>query len=181
MANSSIRVYFDACCYIDLVQYDESINQTTNNPHILMCRTFINAARAKDIELYGSTILVAECTAVKDNKDNKVVNEDVKAAFRSILLSGSPVFPIQPTPKIIDKARDLSWVDGLSFGSIDAIHLATAIVQKCEIFITSDNGILKYKNQLAKLHSLSAGNANDFESFLPDKYRQKSLALKVKK
>ena len=95
--------------------------------HVWYCKSFLDAARSKDIEIVGSTLLVAECTAVRDHHRAKILTDEVKAVFRALLMGGNPVVPIQPTPKILDRARDLSWADGFNFQSMDSIHLATAI------------------------------------------------------
>lgn len=182
VATDKVRVYLDACCFIDLVQQQSGYKlEEGRDEHIWYCRKFLDAARAKDIEIYGSTILITECTKVRDeNGQNKVLTDEVKNLFRAILLAGNPIIPVQPTPKILDRARDLSWIDGLNLGTVDAVHIATAITHNCNAFITTDKPVTKLKDQIAKL-SIGVGTADSFKSWLPDKYKQEPLALKIKK
>jgi|GEM_PF-2435871 len=179
--NDKVKIYLDACCYIDLVQQRSGYPLASNefNDHAWYCRRFLDAAIGNDIEVYGSTLLVTECTAIhkmNGGTKDRILTDQVKSSFRSILLAGKPVIPVQPTPKIIDRARDLTWVDGFCIGSMDAIHVATAIIHNCDIFITTD-----YK-LISKLVSLpiTMGSADKFKSYLPDKYKQDQLALKQK-
>lgn len=181
-ASDTVRVYLDACCYIDLVQQQNGhpIEEGRDN-HIWYCRKFLDAARAKDIEVYGSTILVAECTAIRDEKRQRILTDQVKSSFRALLLAGNPVIPVQPTPKILERARDLAWVDGLNISSVDAIHIATALELKCNAFITSDGPMCsKVAPHKSKL-SIGIGAADSFKAWLPDKYKQEPLSLKEKK
>lgn len=178
--NDKVKIYLDACCYIDLVQQHSGYPAASNNhnDHIWYCRRFLDAAMNSDIEVYGSTLLVAECTAIhKMNGDNKarILTDHVKSSFRAILMAGKPVVPVQPTTKIVDRARDLSWNDGFRIGSMDAIHIATAIIQNCDVFITTDDKLI---NRLVPVSPISIGRADDFKSFLPDKYKQDQLPLK---
>lgn len=180
--DDDVKIYLDACCYIDLVQHqnDFPIDEGRNN-HIWYCHRFLDAARAKDIEVYGSTLLIAECTAVRDEKREKIINDDVKSSFKAILLSGNPVIPVQPMPKILDIARGLSWDHGLRMGTLDAIHVATAVMLKCDAFVTTDKSLAEKINNLKHKFHISAGTADLFKEHLPTKYRQNILELKGKK
>lgn len=171
----------DACCYIDLVQQQNGHPLVTSrNDHIWYCRKFLDAAMGKDIEVYGSTLLVSECTAIRNRKNEKVLTDQVKSSFRAMLLSGKPVVPVQPTPKIIDRARDLSWVDGLGVASIDAIHIATAIIQNCDAFITTDQTLTDKVNGSKNRFLIKVAMADAFKDYLPDIYRQEPLEFKGK-
>lgn len=127
--DDNVKIYLDACCYIDLVQHQNNfpIEKGRDN-HIWYCHKFLDAARAKDIEVYGSTLLVTECTAIRDENRKKIINDEVKSSFKAILLSGNPVIPVQPMPRIMDIARSFSWDHALNLGALDAIHVATAVM-----------------------------------------------------
>lgn len=177
--NNKPKIYLDACCYIDLAQEDAGYQPDGSKDHVWYCRQFLDAAKQKDVEVYGSILLITECTYVRDGR-NKVLNEEVKNLFRAMLLSGKTVTPIQPTPTIAERARDLSWSDEFSFGSMDSVHLATALIHKCNLFITRDKKIIDNKDKLKTL-SISVGHADTFKSWLPDKYKQQTLPMKHSK
>jgi len=94
--NDKVKIYLDACCYIDLVQQRSGYPLASNefNDHAWYCRRFLDAAIGNDIEVYGSTLLVTECTAIhkmNGGTKDRILTDQVKSSFRSILLAGKPV------------------------------------------------------------------------------------------
>lgn len=180
--DDDIKIYLDACCYIDLVQHQNNLSiEKGRDNHIWYCRRFLDAARAKDIKVYGSTLLVAECTAVRDDNRKRIINDEVKSSFKAILLSGNPVIPVQPMPKILDIARSFSWDYELNMRALDAIHVATAVMLNCNAFITTDGPLTNIVNNSKHKLSIKAGTAEVFKEYLPTKYRQETLELRGKK
>jgi len=46
-------IYMDACCFIDLAKTALSVHTSPKRePHIFYCRKFLDAARAKDVNVY---------------------------------------------------------------------------------------------------------------------------------
>lgn len=174
------RVYFDACCFIDLATSQLSLPvQAEREPHIFYCRKLLEAARSKDAYVFTSTLSVVECTHVKDmNKpenDRLVMTDEVKRLFRGMLMSASDrsgVMPVQPTPRILEAARDLKWVHEAVLRPMDAIHAATALAMKCSHFITTDG--LESVDILNRLN-LAVCSADDIAHLLPDRYKQLAL------
>lgn len=176
-----IRVYFDACCFIDLAKTALKL-QTENgrDSHIFFCRKFIDAARAKEAVVLTSSLSVTECTHVKDKSKPEVERiiktDEVRRLFQGMIMSGkSGVLPAQPTPLIVEKARDLVWVHEMNLRAMDALHIATALQHKCTHFITTDNfgeANIKIINGLG----LAICSADKISHLLPDHHRQLEIS-----
>lgn len=172
-----IRVYLDACCFIDLAQHGLKLKADADRePHVFYCRKFIDAARAKEAIVLTSTLTITECSFVKDiskpEHERKIKTDEVRRLFQGLLLSGkSGVLPAQPTPLIVEKARDLVWVDGATLKAMDALHVATALHHKCSHFITTDNF---GEESLAIIRGLGLAvcSADKIAHFLPDHHKQ---------
>lgn len=181
MMSSEPRIYFDACCFIDMVSHDLSIGVRQNRAeHVYYCRKFLEASRGNEARVFTSSLTVAECVTIKDESDQNnfvaVMTEDVRRLFEGMLLSSkSGVMPVQPTPRIVKAARDLLWEHGATFRPMDSIHIATALDMKCSYFLTTD-GKLKPKNiEIVKNLGLVICTADSLASLLPSKYRQLPL------
>lgn len=179
--SNDIKVYFDTCCFIDLAKTSLKLQTEENRePHIFYCKKLIDAARAKEATVLTSSLTMTECTYIKDKskleKSRVVKNDEVKRLFHGMLLSGkSGVLPAQPTPFIIEKARDIVWEHGATLKAMDSLHVATALQHKCTYFITTDNlgeDNIKIINGLG----LSICSADKVSHLLPDKYRQLDLS-----
>ncbi|MCZ2173301.1 MAG: PIN domain-containing protein [Burkholderiales bacterium] len=173
-------IYMDTCCFIDMAKTALSIQTPPRRePHIFYCRKFLDAARAKDVVIYTSTMTVVECVVIKDSSKpgNPIVEDEaVRALFRGMLMSGkSGVMPVIPTPRITESARDLRWTHDITCKPIDALHLATAIDMKCSHFLTTD-GRLGAENikKIADL-GLVVCSADEVANLLPSQYRQYEL------
>lgn len=177
---SSPKLYFDACCFIDLAQ--KAVTGAVaddREDHVWYCQKFLEAHKGGEAMIYTSTLSVAECTHFKDENKNIVLTAEVKALFRAFLMSGKAVIPVQPTPRILDGARDIHWDHGLNLGAADRVHLITALRMGCDAFITTDNPIIKKKTELAALGILVCTGA-DAKEYLPDKYKQLDLKIPQK-
>lgn len=175
------KVYFDACCFIDLVSHELSIGvKSGRDSHVYYCRKFLEAARNKEASVFTSTLTVAECTHIKDDSDQSnhktVLTDEVKRLFEGMLLSArSGVIPVQPTPRIVKSARDLQWKHGATFKPMDSLHIATAIEMKCGYFLTTD-GRLKPENiKIVNDLGLIVCTADKISTCLPSKYAQLPL------
>lgn len=176
-----IKVYFDACCFIDLAKTALDLQiEDGREPHIFFCKKLIDAARVKEAVVLTSSLTVTECTHIKDKSqaDNvKIIKDnEVKRLFHGMLLSGkSGVLPAQPTPLIVEKARDLVWEYQTTLKAMDALHVATALQHKCTHFITTDNlgdENIKIINSLG----LAVCSADKVSHLLPDHHKQLDLS-----
>ena len=174
--STEIRLYFDACCFIDLVQSRATYPlENGRDSHVFSCRKILDAARNGDVQVYTSTLTFVECTHVKDLEQQQsqqtVINENVKRLFRGMLLSGrSGVTPVQPTPSICELARDFKWNYGATLKPMDATHVATAHAMRCTHFVTTDQS-LKNESFFTEI-GIIVCSGDKVLSLLPDKYKQ---------
>lgn len=175
------NIYIDACCLIDLAQQDAGYTtQQNRNQHLEFCRLFLDAGRNDDHVIYGSTFLIAECVSIREDlvTRKRICTDAVKVLFTKMLMSGNPIMPVQPTPRILELSRKLAWEDKLIGGKIgpaDRVHLATAIEMKCEGFITADENLIKIKPAIQKKYKIQICTADVLKSWLPDSSKQLKL------
>lgn len=170
------KIYLDACCYIDMIQGDYSGKDSPGREdHCWFCRQALAAAKARKIQLYGSSLLMVECTYIKGAKDRKIADELIKDSFNSIFMSGHIMVPVMPTGKIITLARDLTWEHGLSAKPFDSLHLATAFAMKCSLFVTRDDKLLNNAAQIKDVLKFETCSGDGAMEWLPSEYRAKGL------
>lgn len=178
--SSTPVVYMDACCYIDLVK--EAMSQpvlASRKPHVYYCRKFLEAARAGEARVFTSTMTVVECVKLNGMEmpsASKADDEKVKTLFRGMLLSArSGVMPVIPTIVIVEGARDLRWNHGITCKPMDAMHIATAVNQRCTHFITTDSRL--GEENIAKIAALglTVCQADHIAHLLPTHHRQYPL------
>ena len=134
------------------------------------------ASKNEDITVVTSYLTINECLYVKDDEDKPVKTEEVKHLFMSILLSGQQnggVYCALPDEFILEHARDLNWDHDIRLNPFDSIHIATALLEKCDEFVTTDIGSIDRRGNLEKLKNmgLKVIEATGTKS-LPEKYQQ---------
>lgn len=173
------KIYMDACCYIDLVRGDE-LDEYEHPNCAWLWGQVVRAALKKDIELWGSTLLMLECTYLKvghADRKKRLVTDSIKGNFSAMLMSGRvtrPVFPNQPILKI---AHDLAWNGGIYMGAVDAIHIATAVAQKCEVLVTNDKKMLDMAETVYNFTGVKIITGQEDKTWLPGKYLQEEMAF----
>ncbi|WP_421886436.1 type II toxin-antitoxin system VapC family toxin [Methylibium sp.] len=180
MMSSLSSFYMDSCCFIDMAKKAIQVPMDADRePHIFFCRKFIEAARAKHLAIYTSTITAVECVKLTDDtKPGGPTREDdsIKELFKKMLMSGrSGVMPVMPTPVITELARDLRWNHGITCKPIDRLHLATALAMNCSHFFTTDDKL--GQQNVSKLGTLGLAicRSNAAVELLPDQYKQLPL------
>lgn len=134
-------VYIDSCCFIDLVKY----NLKKNDPNwdgerikdIEFCKLLCDAAYDGQILIITSSITIAECLHAGEEH----VDDEVMAQFNKFLVSGRVAQIYSADYFVSIKARDLRWKHGINVRGADGIHLASALLQECKEFITTDEKI----------------------------------------
>jgi hypothetical protein len=135
---SKPRIYIDACYYIDVAKGKDVVaaEHPGRETHLPFIETLLIAALNGDIEIVGSTLLIAECQHVGDSGS---IPDAAKETFRRLLTSGQSVLLVAPDLFIVERARDLLWIDGIRCGGgTDAVHVATALEMRCEEFLTTN-------------------------------------------
>jgi predicted nucleic acid-binding protein len=123
------------CCFIDLVK------QKTGRPlesqretEIWYIDQLLKAHFDGEIEVYTSTLTVAECTHV--GADN--ITAEIRELFVRLLTSGQYVTLIEPDIFVAEDARDLRWKHDIRLSGADALHIASALSVECKEFLTTD-------------------------------------------
>ena len=155
MASNS-RIYIDSCYYIDVAKGKDKVKEDDpgREEHLPYVEWLLVAALNGDIEIVASTLTIAECLHTGNPQD---IPEDAKDRLRRILTSGQGITLVAPDVFIAERARDLLWVDGINCGGgADGVHVATAIDQRCEEFLTTNTNKGPARSETArKLSKLS--------------------------
>ncbi len=176
MANKSkLKVYFDTTCFIDAAQHQMGVSQNKIiEAQVWFYKKMLEASRAGDIEVFTSMLTVTEALFIRDDDDNKVHNEEVKRLFKGLLTSGKGgVTLIQPHLRIVLRARDFRWKDGVNLKPYDSVHLACALDRQCSEFITTDPDFLNKADVIGKLGTKPILAPETIA--LPAKYRTQSM------
>ncbi|HVF57256.1 MAG TPA: PIN domain-containing protein [Pyrinomonadaceae bacterium] len=146
-----MSVYMDSCCFIDVAKYNlghkaDIDHLADKEEHIKACIRMLDAARDGNLRVLTGNITISECQHLSG-----IIDEDIKKLFRSVLSSGRVARIVADSIFIAERARDLMWDYNIRMSGADAHHVATALESKCDEFITSDNGILKWATEIGKL------------------------------
>jgi predicted nucleic acid-binding protein len=167
------KIYMDACCFIDLVKTKVGKIVTQERElDVWHLKRLLEANRDKEVEIYTSTLTIAECSHAGEND----ISPSVKSEFTRLLMSGQYVKLVQLTPFIAADARDLRWVHGINLKGADSIHVASALAMKCEELLSTDSRLERLGRAgtaLARL-DLHVRNGSNTQC-LPDRYRQLPL------
>lgn len=170
------RIYLDANCLIDAAKVEikgvESIQGLPDSRQrgVWVIQQILRAAFAGDLEVFTSTISIAECSHIGE----KPPEGRVKQLFESVLLSGRCLKLVESDVFVCGDARDLMWDHGISLKGADAIHVASARSAKCEELLTVDRGILDNEKAIKAVIELKVLCPSKTQ-LLPDDYRQAQL------
>lgn len=167
------RIYLDSCCVIEIAKgADNPGSHDGRADDVWMTRMLLKAARAGEIDVFMSTLAIAECRHAGYGNN---VPEEVKRVFRVVLESGYVVKLVEPDYFIMQQARDLSWEHGINLRSPDPIHIASAIDMKCAEYLTYEfkTKLLEAKGKIEKLGVRVLRPSQTL--LLPDHYRQETL------
>lgn len=171
------RVYFDACCFIELAKGLRGQALHDGGVHIWPLQALLRASKAGLIEVCTCAISVAECVAAEAD-----IGPEVQRLFTGLLTSGKGgVLLLQDDIWTVERARDLRWKNGVNLRSPDSIHVAAALQSGCKELITLDGNsnppkrrsILKATSAFAPF-GLRVVIPKD-TSLIPDEMRQAGL------
>lgn len=125
------KVYVDSCIYIYLFEGTTAFSEIASE-------TF-KKLNENNTTIVGSPLILSELLRTEKLKDDMEKREIIKEKF----LTTPNLEIIDFSLPIADLAASISVKYKLSLA--DAIHLATAIIDRCEVFITNDKRIKKLK------------------------------------
>jgi predicted nucleic acid-binding protein len=162
-----------ACCFIDLVKQSVSSQIEAGRANeVWFIDQLLRANLDGEIEVYTSTLTVAECTHVGEEN----ITEQVRTLFVRFLTSGQYVTLIEPDVFVAEAARDLRWKHGIALSGIDALHVASALSMECQEFHTTDSKRKGPIGQASKIAALGMMALKPSDTgFLSDERRQVSM------
>jgi len=136
MSTEVKRIYLDTCAWcrlFDFISNSKIINESKAVTQIL------RRVDIKEFEIIGGSVLLAEIAMViPEHKKEAVMNLAAHAA--------SCFYPA--TESAGKKAREIMKESGIN--AMDALHIAVAIENNAEIFVTTDNSILSKSENIMK-------------------------------
>lgn len=123
-----MRLYFDCCCYNR--PFDDLAQQRVHDESEAILSLIARAVSGGQTIL-GSTVLKMEIDKIKDNSKREKV----------LALYSSAKECIDYTSAIQSRARDI--VSGTSIHKMDALHIASAECGKADVFLTTDDKLLR--------------------------------------
>jgi hypothetical protein len=167
----------DACCFVELVKGRFGKAVLNDGLYIPNIEALLRASRDRQVEVCTSMTSVAECLSA-----DGLIDQSVRDLFSKMLTSGrGGVTLLECDIFVVERARDLRWVHEINLGSIDAIHVATALEHSCEEFLTTDGVNGGAKKILTKASDLSKLGLRvltpDKTGLVPDAYKQHELKL----
>jgi hypothetical protein len=159
------RLYLDACCFIDLAKQSIGTLPESRGDHVWFTWKLLEANKDGELEVYTSTLTIAECTHADGN-----MSQRVRELFIRLLTTGQYVKLVQPTPFVAADGRDLRWTYGITLRGADYVHVASGLTVKATEFLTTDDGILKEATKISARGMRVVVPA--LTAMLPDRYRQ---------
>lgn len=133
-------IYSDANPIIELAKYARGAHEPGRALDVDFMRKILAAANNGEVELYTSSISVAECVHAGGDS-----GPEVQRFYIGTLTSGRMFKLVQDSIFLAEKARDLRWKHNLNLKGADAIHVASAIEAQATEFLTWDTDISKPK------------------------------------
>ncbi len=171
MATNKQQAYMDSCCFIEYVKHKVGIPLSTERDNeAWYIGQLLQASADRDIEIYTSTLTVAECTHAEGD-----ISDEVQDWFIRLLTSGKHVILVEPDIFVAELARDLRWRHNIRLGGADGLHVASGIDRACVEFLTlegekKNNAILRNKGEIVKL-GMTPRHPSD-TTCLSEEYRQ---------
>lgn len=173
-------IYFDTCCFIDLIKDHFKLAEPGRQQDIKYYKDLIAEAGDSKIRIITSAITIGECKYMRYHLGDQVVKDkgdEVKRIISGYLLTPSYGITLSvPDIKVTTIARDLCWDHDIWLKGTDAFHLATALKDKCEEFITTDGK--DFIDEAAKIAKLGINVIPASKSrFLPASSGQTAIDL----
>jgi hypothetical protein len=150
-------------------------NAITREADCWFFRRLCDASRDGAITIVTSMLSIAECVHVDEEP---LPSQETRNLIIEFLSSGSVVDLVEPDLFVMERARDLRWLNDVRLGGADSIHVATALLDGCSEFLTLEKKIEKSKVVLSipKLQSMGLSVLRPSQTgCLPNEYRSDDL------
>jgi len=137
-----MKVYLDACCLNRPFDDQNRLRVRLETEAILLIMAKLNR---RDWEWVGSEMLVYEITRTPDPERLQ----------RVLLLALQSHSIVETSTQILERAEALEQV---GFDAYDAIHLASAEAAEVDIFVTTDDQIVKIATRNKELLTIQVEN-----------------------
>jgi predicted nucleic acid-binding protein len=133
---SAPRIYCDANPIIELAKLSKKTHDPMRERDLWFLGQMLKAANKEELELYTSSISIAECVSAGDDW-----SKDIQEFFIGVLSSGRMFRLVQDSIFVAERARDLRWTHNLVLKGADAIHVASALEAECTELISWDGDL----------------------------------------
>lgn len=139
------RVYFDSCVFIELLQKKMP-------DRLACCLDLVARAKKGEFVIVTSTVSVVEVSGRRagetDRKDVALRAKREKETRQILDFFENPYIVLRALDRrMAEEAQRLTWRHGIK--NLDAIHVVTALANKCTIFYTYDgDGNAKGRSKL---------------------------------
>lgn len=133
-----LRIYLDNCCFNRPFDSQDELKVYLETQAKLFIQTLIKSSK---VELASSYVLLFE------NSRNPY--ESRKLSIRSFLVYNTSCFVSEEQNDEVIRIAAPIIETGIKKN--DAFHVASAIISKCDYFITTDKRLLKYTDERIKL------------------------------
>ncbi len=133
-----LRIYLDNCCFNRPFDSQDELKVYLETQAKLFIQTLIKSSK---VELASSYVLLFE------NSRNPY--ESRKLSIRSFLVYNTSCFVSEEQNDEVIRIATPIIETGIKKN--DAFHVASAIISKCDYFITTDKRLLKYTDERIKL------------------------------
>ena len=122
------RRYWDSDCFLGWLQAEEG--------KIEPCRQVLNLAAKGDVEIVTSALTIAEVLHIKGRQP---ITADKRQQVTDFF-KRSYIIAVSITRRIAEESREYVWDHGID--PKDALHVATAISAKVDVFNTFDRALI---------------------------------------
>lgn len=136
--NNTLKIYLDNCCYNRPYDDQSQIRISLEAQAKIYIQTMIETGK---FELVSSYMLIYE------NSRNRI--ETKRKAIEQFIKDNTAIYIDDSYNEEVEYVAIEIQQTGVK--SADAIHVACAILAKCDFFITTDDRLLKYKSDLISI------------------------------
>ena len=122
------RRYLDSDCFLGWLQAEDG--------KVELCKQVLTLASNGKVEIITSALTIAEVLNLRGHPAIKVDKKKQVIDF----FKRSYIVPVSITRRVAEYSRDLVWDHGID--PKDALHVATAILAKVEVFNTFDKKLI---------------------------------------